>query len=269
MNSNFNIVLLVTIIGLACSPAKTTVKVEPKADNKSEYASENVVAAPLPPTAASTSAALVPKLEVDSIPVKSDLTTLTLNVKSAPHVTHYSWKLATDGTCDKADGYLVQAIKVPLNVSLIGLPDGKVTLCMLGFDSISKLWQAAPTATIFSWDKIPFTRTLVGNYEEDPDICEFSIYSKTVIEINGDKGTSKWEYDPSLFGCLGSKNSGVDELVIKKNDAKELVGYIVDTNIWFKFKWLDKDRTLFSGTRGDGADVDVAVIGTWSTIQGQ
>lgn len=212
------------------------------------------------------------QLELEVPTESSDLSTFSLPVRSNPNVTFYAWKLSSDDSCDRTrDGYKIEGIKNPLPIDLGSLQKADLTLCVIAFDGKTKKWQSTKTPDVFSWKKVPFTRKMTAYYTFTTcDTDGSQLHSVTKISIDGSSGRSDWTVDPAFWGCADNYDpfGGTDIITVKTSTPTEMSGFYSDEGSqfggWFKFIWLDKERTRFKGTFGIG-DIGENPTGEWTT----
>jgi hypothetical protein len=100
---------------------------------------------------------LTPTIIASGAPAGVSNTVTATVTLSGDQVTHYTWKVAsgTSSVCTSATGYdqaQPVAIATPISLSVSGLGDGSVTLCVVGRDAAGN-WQPFASATSQSWTK--------------------------------------------------------------------------------------------------------------------
>ncbi|AFY02418.1 RTX family exoprotein [Bdellovibrio bacteriovorus] len=98
-------------------------------------------------------------------------TTATLNVTVAgTNITQYKYAVITSGTCAAASYFAAAAVAAPIAYNVSALPNGPVTLCVIGGDT-SNNFQDVAVATETSWIKdsvvtLAITSPLVNRVQE-------------------------------------------------------------------------------------------------------
>lgn len=213
---------------------------------------------------------LMTSFEVEGVPKgMSDANQFEIKVKADPAISHFSYKLSTPEDCKMASGYQVEPITSVVQLDVEKMPDGPVALCMLRFLAIGKLWQKTENATILSWQKIPFVRSIKSQFEEYDGACGKKLITQTVVKFSGSQSTYSWVRDSKAQGCNQPKAMGEDKLSITSNDDNEIKGfwsYEGGTGSgWFAFKWKTKERNTFDGSYGYG-DPSFAPAGPWNSV---
>lgn len=208
--------------------------------------------------------------QVDGLPKdKSDFYSFELKIKADALITHFSYKIATPADCKVASGYQVEPIASVVKINVEQLPDGPVSVCILRFLAAGKMWQKTENATAYTWQKIPFIRTIKSQFVEYDKSCLKNIITKAEVNISGGKGSYTWVRDPRSQGCSSPKESGVDNLTITFSDSNEIKGFWAYNGEvasgWYAFKWKTKERISFDGVYGYG-DPGLTPVGPWSSL---
>ncbi|MBC7533372.1 MAG: hypothetical protein H7318_17510 [Oligoflexus sp.] len=208
--------------------------------------------------------------QVDGLPNdKSDFYSFELKIKADALITHFSYKIATPADCKVASGYKVEPIATVVKINVDQLPDGPVSVCILRFLAAAKMWQKTENATAYTWQKIPFIRSIKSQFVEYDRSCLKNIITKAEVNFSGGKGSYTWVRDPRSQGCSSPKESGVDNLTITFSDSNEIKGFWAyngeEASGWYAFKWKTKERTSFDGVYGYG-DPGLSPVGPWSSL---
>lgn len=185
-------------------------------------------------------------------------------------ISHYAFKLGNGLDCIDSGGYRVEDVQTPLKLDLSDRENGPVSLCTIVFHFPSKSWQPLDQATIYSWEKTPFQRTLSTYYEYLDAQCGQTIRMNATLSIEGSTGTYTWN-QVRTQGCPFDANTYVDQISDIKVLGQDMTGLWYEGEIiagWFRFQFTDEARTAFTGKWGYG-QLDGKVEGVWNSVPAQ
>lgn len=209
------------------------------------------------------------KMEAEGIPeVSSDVTDFDFTVRADASLTHFSYKVASPEGCKSGVGYKVEPISAIVRVNIEKFPDGPVAICLLKYLASGELWQKAENATIISWLKVPFVRTIKSQFVEFDVACNKELVTHTEVKFTGTKGTYSWVRDSRSQGCNQATEEGEDNLSITFSDKNEIRGFWQyngdEASGWYTFTWKNEERTSFEGVYGYG-DPSLEPAGPWDS----
>lgn len=210
-------------------------------------------------------------LEPQGIPSgSSDLSAFQFKVKADSNVTHFSYKVGAPEDCSSGSGYKVESVSSVVSVNVSEMDDGIVAVCLLKFFAPDELWQKAENATVVSWTKIPFERTIKSQFSEFDSSCKKDIVTTTEVKFSGKEGTYTWVRDPKSQGCNQGKTQGEDTMTITSNDGNKITGFWnyngTEASGWYSFNWKNTERTAFDGDYGYG-DPESEPAGPWDSME--
>lgn len=205
--------------------------------------------------------------KLESEPQKtSDRNVFSFPVDADPAISHYAFKVDSTNTCSQPGGYTVIEATQDAKVETYSLETGDVFLCILAYHFPTKSWQSLEEASVYSWTKIEFQRTIDSYFEFIDGDCGKKRRINAQIDIQGDSGTYRWRMVDEV-GCFNDPSTYIDLISQVKVEDQSMSGLWHEAEVvagWFKFNFENQDRTSFRGSWGYGKPGE-KVEGVWNS----